>query len=395
MSSIFTSVSAVVVFTVAVATAAPVPPCRGNEGEPGRFPTWAQSWDMQTSTIIQPCNTSGFLDPSFYSQWGIVDVDWSNAKALWVKPPMSAEELLVEQAARLKAARPGVRVMVYRNMVKALNWFTSVRNVMNDPGNAGWFMKFKPNATYHVPQCDKSYTPPKCTNLYHDVEQTPGYPSGDGNCPGPCDCGVHPCGEYLFDHRNETLANWIIDDMFMGPTGMGNVNISGFYSDDEYYNFSNYGPACSGSPVGGPTEEDTNCLVDMGVDTQEFTTTMTDAWCTTRHIMFERVRLAGGWIWQMFSLFSTPAKAQCAATLREQCAAGISSAFYNATTMHSFSGDKATLPNFAQDLATFLLLRGPFGEWELGVPRRPHVGCGLLWHISPISLSPSCSSSRL
>jgi peptidoglycan/LPS O-acetylase OafA/YrhL len=38
-------------------------------------------------------------------------------------------------------------------------------------------------------------------------------------------------------------------------------------------------------------------------------------------------------------------------------AAGAASTFYNATTMHSLSGNHATLPNLAQDLATFLLLR--------------------------------------
>ena len=64
--------------------------------------------------------------------------------------------------------------------------------------------------------------------------------------------------------------------------------------------------------------------------------------------------------------FSTPAKAQCAATLRPLCAAGASSAFYNATTMHSLTGDHATLPNFAQDLATFLLLRGPYAYLGFG-----------------------------
>ena len=45
---------------------------------------------------------------------------------------------------------------------------------------------------------------------------------------------------------------------------------------------------------------------------------------------------------------------------------GSVSAFYNATTMHSLSGDHATLPNFAQDLAVFLLLRGPFAYLGFG-----------------------------
>ena len=91
--------------------------CCSNEGVSGRFPLWEATYDMQQSTIIQPCNMSGFLNATHFSQFGGVSIDWSNAKSLWVAPPMSCEELLVEQAALLKAARPGVRVMGYRNIV--------------------------------------------------------------------------------------------------------------------------------------------------------------------------------------------------------------------------------------------------------------------------------------
>ena len=135
----------------------------------------------------------------------------------------------------------------------------------------------------------------------------------------------------------------------------------------EWYNSSTYPAGCSGSPVGGPTEEDPHCLDDMGLTGDiAFTNAMTDAWCAVRHRLFEAVRLAGGWFWQMFSLQSTPVQAQCATTLRSMCAAGASSPFYNATTMHSMTGNHTTLPNFAQDLATFMLLRGPYAWLGFG-----------------------------
>lgn len=146
--------------------------------------------------------------------------------------------------------------------------------------------------------------------------QTPEFPHGDGSCPGPCDCGVNPCGEYIFDHRNASLQSFILDDL-LGPTALGNENITGFYLDDEWYNFSIYTGGCSGSPVGGPTEEDTHCLEDMGLAGDiGFTTAMTAAWCDTRHLAFEKVREAGGWFWQMFNEQQTPSQAQCASTLR-------------------------------------------------------------------------------
>jgi hypothetical protein len=70
---------------------------------------------------------------------------------------------------------------------------------------------------FHVPQCDTAWSPAKCTSLYHDQEQSP---QSTGNCTncgfcteGPCDCGVAPCGEYLWDHRNGSmLRDFLVDE---------------------------------------------------------------------------------------------------------------------------------------------------------------------------------------
>ena len=278
--------------------------------------------------------------------------------------------------------------------------------MMDDPSKKDWFLPFDAHNTtpYHVPQCDNNYSPPRCTALYHDQErasfrcpprapcitantqsavspstETPGFPHGDGVCPGPCDCGVHPCGEYLFDYTNATtngLADFIVNDFVLGPTGLGNTNISGFYLDDEWYNFSRFPAGCSGSPVGGPTEEDPHCLADMGhTGDLAWTTAVTDAWCAVRHRAFAAAIAAGGWFWQLFSTFATPTQPTCATTLRALCAAGASSTYFNSTTMHALSGDHATLPNLAQDLATFLLLRGDYAFLGFG-----WSGCGYEVH---------------
>ena len=66
-----------------------------------------QTWVMNASTIIMPCNESGFTDPLSTVGWGIVDFDWSNAKAVWAAAkPMDCEERLVEQVRRTTAASP-------------------------------------------------------------------------------------------------------------------------------------------------------------------------------------------------------------------------------------------------------------------------------------------------
>ncbi len=40
------------------------------------------------------------------------------------------------------------------------------------------------------------------------------------------------------DHRNESLQSWFINDFVLGPTGLGNPNVSGFYFDDGWANTS-------------------------------------------------------------------------------------------------------------------------------------------------------------
>eukprot|EP01044_Picomonas_judraskeda_P011871 COSAG03_NODE_1657_length_3709_cov_5.853740_3_plen_310_part_00 len=110
------------------------------------------------------------------------DFDWSNAKAAWTaQSPMDCEERLVEQARVIKVISPETKVFVYRNLVKALPWYTNVRAKLTDLDFAAWFLKFKPggslpNGTYHVPRCTKSVVPggaTKCSDHYHDQEQTP------------------------------------------------------------------------------------------------------------------------------------------------------------------------------------------------------------------------------
>ena len=90
---------------------------------PGILPRMKQTWQMNLSTIIQPCNDSGPFDPAFGSKFGVADYDWSNMKQLWVNAkPMDCEKLLVTQAELNRKLNPKSRAFVYRNLVKALNW---------------------------------------------------------------------------------------------------------------------------------------------------------------------------------------------------------------------------------------------------------------------------------
>ncbi len=67
---------------------------------------------------------------------------------------------------------------------------------LEDPAYSDWYIKFKPEGPWYSDKCDHNYDPPICSDLYHNQEQSPGFPTGDGNCAAPnCDCGVNvPCG---------------------------------------------------------------------------------------------------------------------------------------------------------------------------------------------------------
>ena len=180
--------------------------CAGNVAPP-----WPATWQLNLSTIIMPANYSGFMEPAQTAPWGIVSFDWSNAKAHWIAPPagqpMTCEEDLFEQVQRSSQAalNKGSRFWVYRNSIKALPWFASVRKTLEDPAYAPWFLKFGPptvnGSTWHCRyggncQCDTNFHPPKCSSLYHDQTQTPHYPAVinvDGLCPSTgCDDSSTP-----------------------------------------------------------------------------------------------------------------------------------------------------------------------------------------------------------
>jgi hypothetical protein len=152
-------------------------------GSPPCVPDWEPTFDSGRSTVFMPCNVSGFTDPAVYRGFGLVDFDWSNAKAAWsTTQPMDCEDRLVTQAKMTKAASKDTKVFVYRNLVKALPWYTSVREKITDPQYSGWFLKFKSggsiNGSWHSPPCTTDASGKKCSMLYHDQEQTPEPPRG-------------------------------------------------------------------------------------------------------------------------------------------------------------------------------------------------------------------------
>lgn len=101
-----------------------------------------------------------------------------------------------------------------------------------------------------------------------------------------------------------------------------------------------------------------NCTQDMGLTEEDFNS-IAAAW-HTNVITAKAVSVAaGGFSWQLLFGRSTPPKGQeCVEFFRAACAPH--SAEYDSALMVTFAGEGNRAPYWEDDLATFLLIRGPF-----------------------------------
>ena len=84
----------------------------------GPFPPWPASYQMNLSTVLMPCNSSGLIDPETLKGWALNSFDWSTGKSAWAAArPMDCEETLLRQAEVTAAALGGgmQRNWVYRS----------------------------------------------------------------------------------------------------------------------------------------------------------------------------------------------------------------------------------------------------------------------------------------
>jgi len=294
--------------------------------------------------------------------------------------PMNDEEAMLNQAILTKQANPLTRVFVYRNLVKALPWMSSVRSILDDPNYAGFFLKFKPKGPYAVPPCTTDLlNQTKCSAFYHDQEQTPevptpSNPNPDGACNKTCDCGMQPCGEYLFDHRNGTmLTDWLVNKYILSSTSVGNGVIDGLFIDDFWCSNQINGTGSCTDPVQGPTEVDPHNQADMGLSDEDVAD-ITNGWLSNMRTVQEAILRAGGYTWSLIPGQSN-ANAQpdiisaenCAAKVRPACA--LSSPYIESPMLHGVTTNNIG-QNVQQQVAAFLLMRGPYawigwGQWGM------------------------------
>ena len=275
-----------------------------------------------------------------------------------------------------------------------------MREKLDDPRYASWFVKFKgfrdtpypggqgkaQNHSFHVPTCDwyDNGTAPRCSGFYHDQEQTPEHPGGgapyrvDGDCIEQCDCGgTNPCAEFIFDHRGgevegRNFTQWFINEYMVTnetllhkdpATGEPQVIGLGWIDD--------------AMSLHGPTEEDRNFIADTGASPADMAAQVV-AYEESMRQLVQKVLPMGGFWWHLMdgrgmqiipesviqAKNGKPSKNQrgagCLSKLRQLCVPKPTQ--WNKMQMYNIGqgGSGVSAQNFTDYTAEFLLTRGPF-----------------------------------
>eukprot|EP01043_Picozoa_sp_COSAG02_P063207 COSAG02_NODE_8900_length_2405_cov_1.730269_1_plen_201_part_10 len=179
--------------------------------------------------------------------------------------------------------------------------YLTVRKALQDPSHWGFFLPWA-NTTARNYSSDRAGE-----NLYYDTTQTPHLAvapwSGKCQCvdqssaygaktciDGPiCECGEGlPCGQFMFDFRNTSLLDWLLNDYIGGPLGLGSSNVDFVFLDDEW-----------DDPT-GPSEVGPDSLAKMGLSKADVTE-LTAAYWKTMRAMQEGIVAKGGFEWHAFS----------------------------------------------------------------------------------------------
>ena len=336
----------------------------------------------------------------------------SNGKAIWTKHrPMDDEIVLQNQVKMSTSASLGQTIWVYRGSMWAYPWYTSVRKTLEDAAYSDWYLKFKPEGPWSSSKCDAVNTT-DCSENYHNQEQSPAYPHGDGDCAAPnCYCGSNvPCGTpsesrtrnlqtphadqemmsshlaagfYIWNHSStavvhgQTFLEWFKDTYIFDYQG-SDKHVSGFYFDDWW-------PESGGFPDPFPHMVD-----DMGL-TPAQQKQISISYQANMKVIYDELLTRGMFSWQQqWNGQSSPDAKNgcctkplvtkgdsCTPTLRKLCAAD--SPTQSRVTNYAFApgsckGGGGAIPLTApvQDIASFLLIRGPhafLGHGWLGCSR--------------------------
>jgi hypothetical protein len=192
------------------------------------------------------------------------------------------------------------------------------------------------------------------------------------------------------------LREWIIKELILGPTSIGHPLIDGLFLDDywcstlicESTNNQTSGCPCD-DPVQGPTEIDSYSQSDMNLSDKDISD-ITVEWNRTMKAVQQALLDNNAYTWSLMAgqenanaspfLLSSDEKA-CTLALREACA--LNSTWQRLPVLFGFTVNGTIMTQLHQDIAFFLLARGPYtyagwGTWGMTWPFNPEPRHGQL-----------------
>eukprot|EP00039_Didymoeca_costata_P026535 m.16103 g.16103 ORF g.16103 m.16103 type:complete len:461 (+) comp5584_c0_seq2:76-1458(+) len=275
------------------------------------LPPWEPTYNLTKSTMTQTCFGPARISPvgpltnesgAFMRSWGIITIDFESQEEIWGHHPggKNSDEMMVAEAVKAKSIAPETQVYIYRNLAQAYANFVELREKLEDPSYSDWWIPFGPNST--MPRCELNPRLNKtlCSDYFHTKL---------GWTENGHDCGdVLPCGDYVFNHRNQSLRKWIVETHMLGKMGIGHPAVDGFLIDDWYTKYpctdqiSKQYPCEPGQFVYGPSEIPGFIGIQSGIDANS--TQMKELygnWSITTNEALKAVRDAGGYTWSNFN----------------------------------------------------------------------------------------------
>ena len=231
----------------AAAAAMPSPTCALN-GLPCAPPTWAPTWNLTQSTVIQPSGDSYFIPKH---PWGLISLDWSVARSIWFRGNTSnttCEATSRRGCAMLKAAGLATRCFIYHNQELGLEWLETQRAVM--ASNPEYFLRYLPGNTGNKPVGD----------VYNE-------PRAEGN-------------QFFWNHSNQDAAQYFMASVLSSLEADGGV-ADGTFTDD-----------VDGVPAEHPNAQKNVGMSDDALAALRFATQSTSS------ALIQALTLAGKYNWQ-------------------------------------------------------------------------------------------------
>ena len=184
-----------------------------------------------------------------------------------------------------------------------------------------------------------------------------------------------------------SIPQVIVNEYIGGRTGLGDPAISGFFIDD-YWCSNLLTPGCN-DPVQGATEIDRYQQLDMGLTDADIKD-LTTAWATTMGQVQAEILRKGGYTWSLMYGQSNANAAPtlishstCITELQAACNPGPDNLWQSTARLVGMTVNGSSLPQLKEDLAFFLLARGPFawlgwGVWGMTWPFNPEPAHGEL-----------------